>query len=89
MSQTIGIVAVFVAAADLVDPLREQVALDEYGGLAPDDPGRCRNMLQRYLLDRIDLPHDRFHFINTETSDLDRVCRWVRSGADDRCNSLT
>lgn len=27
VSQTIGIVAVFVAAADLVDPLRQQVAL--------------------------------------------------------------
>ncbi|MCI0539304.1 MAG: glucosamine-6-phosphate deaminase [Verrucomicrobiales bacterium] len=53
----------------------EIFALDDYGGLAPDDPGRCRNMLQRYLLDHIDLPPERFHFIDTEAPDLDRVCR--------------
>lgn len=53
----------------------EIFALDDYGSLAPDDPGRCRNMLQRYLLDHIDLPPERFHFIDTEAPDLDRVCR--------------
>jgi glucosamine-6-phosphate isomerase len=53
----------------------EIFALDDYGGLAADDPGRCRNMLQRYLLDHIDLRRDRFHFIDTEARDLDRVCR--------------
>lgn len=53
----------------------EIFALDDYGGLAIDDPGRCRNMLQRYLLDHIDLPPGRFHFIDTAASDLDRVCR--------------
>src|SRR5438128_1367101 len=62
-------------AAGLVSFREAEIfALDEYGGLAPDDPGRCRNMLQRYLLDQIDLPPDRFHFINTEASDPDRVC---------------
>src|SRR5436190_12845251 len=62
-------------AAGLVSFREAEIfALDEYGGLAPDDPGRCRNMLQRYLLDQIDLTPDRFHFINTETSDLDHVC---------------
>lgn len=39
----------------------EIFALDDYGGLAPDDPGRCRNMLQRFLVDHIDLPQERFH----------------------------
>lgn len=28
--------------------------LDEFGGLSPDDPGRCDSMLRRDLLDRID-----------------------------------
>lgn len=53
----------------------ELFALDDYGGLAVDDPGRCRNMLQRYLLDQIDLPPERFHFIDTAAENLDRVCR--------------
>src|SRR4030095_8157918 len=52
----------------------EIFALDDYGGLAPDDPGPCRNMLQRYLLNHIDLPPERFHFIDTAARDLDRVC---------------
>lgn len=53
----------------------EIFALDDYGGLPADDPGRCRNMLQRYLLDHIDLPHERFHWIDTEAKDLDQICR--------------
>jgi len=51
------------------------IALDDFGGLAPDDPGRCRNMVQRHLLDHVDLPKERFHFIDTEARDLDAVCR--------------
>ncbi len=53
----------------------EIFALDDFGGLAQDDPGRCRNMLQRFLLDHVDLPRERFHFIDTEANNLDRVCR--------------
>ena len=52
----------------------EVFALDEFGGLASDDPGRCRNMIQRHLLDGIDLPRERFHFLDTEAHDLERVC---------------
>jgi glucosamine-6-phosphate isomerase len=53
----------------------EIFALDDYGGLAPDDSGRCRNMLRRYLIDQSDLPKDRFHWIDTDARDLERVCR--------------
>ena len=53
----------------------EIFALDDYGGLAPDDPGRCKNMLRRYLVDHIDLPKERFHWIDTDAPDLDKVCR--------------
>ncbi len=37
------------------DALRqaEVLLLDEFGGLDPDDPGRCMAMLQRDLLDRV------------------------------------
>jgi glucosamine-6-phosphate deaminase len=53
----------------------EVFALDDYGGLAPDDEGKCVNMLRRFLIDHIDLPAERFHFIDTDAPDLDRVCR--------------
>jgi glucosamine-6-phosphate isomerase len=53
----------------------EIFALDDFGGLAPDDPGRCANMLHRYLVDLIDLPGDRFHVIDTGARDLDQICR--------------
>ena len=53
----------------------EIFALDEFGGLAPDDSGRCANMLRRYLMDNIDLPKERFRTIDTDASDLEKVCR--------------
>jgi glucosamine-6-phosphate isomerase len=53
----------------------EIFALDDFGGLAQDDPGRCRNMLQHFLLNAIDLPKDHFHWIDTEAADLEKICR--------------
>ena len=53
----------------------EVFALDEYGGLASNDPGRCRNMLQHHLLEGLDLPGNRFHFLDPEAPALDLACR--------------
>jgi glucosamine-6-phosphate isomerase len=53
----------------------EIFALDEFGGLAPDDSGRCANMLRRYLVNHIDLPKERFYTIDTNAPDLEKVCR--------------
>ena len=47
----------------------EIFALDDYGGLAPDDEGKCVNILRRYLIDHIDLPKEQFHFIATDAPD--------------------
>lgn len=49
--------------------------LDEFGSLAPDDPGRCVNMLRRDLLENIDLPEKQFWTIDPDRNDLDSVCR--------------
>ena len=61
----------------------EIFALDEFGGLAPDDEGLCANMLQRYLLKHIDLPPQNFHRIDPNTKNIaqeyDRV---IGSGFD-------
>lgn len=48
--------------------------LDEFGGLAPDDPGRCENMLRRFLLDHIDLPPERGHVPDVDAGDLAAAC---------------
>lgn len=58
-------------------------ALDEFGGLAPDDPGRCRNMLRRDLVNEVDLPGQSFHFFNPEAADLDAECRAFDRAAGD------
>jgi glucosamine-6-phosphate deaminase len=52
----------------------EVMLLDEFGGVAPDDPGRCDQMLRRFLLDHVDLPPDRFHGFDLER-DVEQVCR--------------
>ena len=53
----------------------EIFALDDFGGLPPNDEGRCANMVRRYLTDHIDLPPEKFHTFDTDAPDLDHVCR--------------
>lgn len=53
----------------------EIFCLDEFGGLAPDDQGRCANMLRHYLLQHIDLPEKNFHRIDIDSTDLERTCQ--------------
>lgn len=54
--------------------------LDEFGGLAPGDPGRCDTMIRRDLLDRIDLPESSFHRFDPDEADLDHeVARYWSS----------
>jgi glucosamine-6-phosphate isomerase len=50
-------------------------ALDEFGGLPPDDPGLTRHTLRRQLVGAIDLPEDRFRCFDPDASDLDEQCR--------------
>lgn len=50
-------------------------ALDEFGGLAPDDPGRTRHTLQRQLLDGVDLPRSAFHFLEPDVPDTNQACQ--------------
>ncbi len=63
-------------AAGLVSFRQAEIfALDEYGGLAGDDPGRCSNMLRQHLVDPVDLPKERFYFLNPEAGDVEWICR--------------
>lgn len=49
-------------------------ALDEFGGLASDDAGRCSNMLRRDLVNHVDLKPANFHVFNPEAADLQVEC---------------
>jgi glucosamine-6-phosphate deaminase len=52
----------------------EVFLLDEYGGLPPQDPGRCVQQLRRYLVNHVDLPPERFHYLRPEADDLEDEC---------------
>lgn len=49
-------------------------ALDEFGGLATDDPGRTRHTLQRQLLIASGLPHSAFRFLDPDVPDANQHC---------------
>jgi glucosamine-6-phosphate deaminase len=48
--------------------------LDEFTGLASDDPGSYRAFMQRHLFDRINLPPRRIHFLNGAARDAEAEC---------------
>lgn len=49
-------------------------ALDEFGGLSPDDPGRTGLMLQRQLIDVVDLSPGAFRTLDPDAADLQQHC---------------
>ena len=58
--------------------------LDEFGGIAADDPGGTRNTLQRQLLDGVDLPPSAFHVLDPNHGDLTRHCADYDAAVGDR-----
>ena len=50
-------------------------ALDEFGGLAVNDPGRTANMLRDQLLARVDLPAAAFHWLDPDAPDPGQHCK--------------
>ena len=66
------------ARAGLVSFERATVfALDEFGGLAADDPGRTRHTLQRQLIAALDPPPAAFHFLDPDSPDIDAALPWT------------
>lgn len=52
----------------------EVFTLDEFGGLPPGDPGLCVQQLRRCLINHIDLPPERFHFLHAGAENLKAEC---------------
>lgn len=50
-------------------------ALDEFGGLPPEDEGLTRNTLLRQLVSGVDLPRGAFHALDPDDSDPGGHCR--------------
>lgn len=49
-------------------------ALDEFGDLPEDDPGKCRHMLTRDLVGHVNLQARNFHYFNPNAPDLEAEC---------------
>ena len=63
----------------------EVFLLDEFGGVPHDDPGRCDQMLRHALLDRVDLPPDRFHRFDLR-GDVDAECEAFEAAVGAGCD---
>ena len=54
------------------------VKLDEWGGLAMDDPGSCENQLRTHLVKPLRLPDDRYFGFNSNAPELAAECERIR-----------
>jgi glucosamine-6-phosphate deaminase len=78
-------IAASVTAGDVSFARADVFLLDEFGGVTPDDPGRCDRMLERFLIARVDLPPARFHRLDL-ACDLDAVCRAYEARIGEGCD---
>lgn len=71
-------------------PLPRLLKLDEWGGLAMDDPATCESYLQTHLIRPLNLPADRYVGFQSSTADPSADCRrvanWIQeNGPIDAC----
>ncbi|MFN8345810.1 MAG: glucosamine-6-phosphate deaminase [Spirosomataceae bacterium] len=60
------------------------VALDEWVGIAPDNPGSCRSYIDGPLITPLGIPAERVSFFNSLTDDLEAECRRVNAFIADK-----
>jgi glucosamine-6-phosphate deaminase len=78
-------IAEAVAASEVSFARAEVFLLDEFGGVDANDPGRCDQMLDRFLIGRIDLPRARFHRLDL-AGDIDEACRAYEDAVGGGCD---
>lgn len=66
--------AAAVAAGEASFARTHLFLLDEFGGLPPDDPARCANMLAVDLVDHLDVDASRVHVPDVDGEDLEAAC---------------
>jgi glucosamine-6-phosphate deaminase len=79
------LVAAAVARGEVSFARAEVFLLDEFGGTDPNDPGRCDQMLHRFLLSRVDLPGERFHRFDLD-GDIPELCRAYEAAVGRGCD---
>jgi glucosamine-6-phosphate deaminase len=77
--------AAAVAAGTASFARAEVFLLDEFGGVAPDNPGRCDQMLRHAFVSRIDLPEARFHRFTLD-ADVAEECRRYEALVGEGCD---
>jgi galactosamine-6-phosphate isomerase len=65
-------------APDMFRSLRV-VKLDEWGGMAMDDPGSCERQLRAHLVHPLGLSDDRYFGFNSRAADPEAECERIRS----------
>jgi len=78
-------IAEAVAAGQVSFAQAEVFLLDEFGGVDAHDPGRCDQMLERFLLARVDLPAARFHRLDL-TGEVAEACRRYEAAVGEGCD---
>ena len=57
--------------------------VDEFAGVAPDDPGSFRTFMENHLFRGVNLRPERIHFLDGTAADLDRECERYESEIDE------
>ena len=55
------------------------VKLDEWGGIAMDDPGSCEGQLQKTLVNPLGLSNDRYYGFKSDAAEPDVECERIRN----------
>lgn len=51
------------------------IDLDEWVGIAPDEPGNCGNFFREIFLSPLKISEDQYHLFNGMATDLDQECK--------------
>lgn len=71
----------YLQSPEIFNALRV-LKLDEWGGLSADHPGSCDYYLQKYVLDPLHIPHNRYDGFKPNPEDAEKECERVRQIID-------
>jgi galactosamine-6-phosphate isomerase len=54
------------------------IKLDEWGGIAPEQPGSCESYLQKHVLKPLQIPEERYTGFNSNPENPDKECERIQ-----------